>query len=570
MASIDNLVQESSVSTGSGNFTLSAVNGKQRFSTAFGTGATPDVFHYFISNRNATEYEWGTGHMSDATTLVRDTVSGSSNAGAAVVFSAGSKDILNDVPAISQTPLVTNNWLGTVNKVTVTAPATGSTLTIANGKTLTASNTLTLAGTDGSTINIGSGGTLGTAALVNTGTSAGTVPLLNSAVTWSGSAGSTSADAPSLTVAPTLSTSLVNGINLTLNEAATATSSFKPVFNRWIVNDASTAFSTSDFIKGMQIQHLVKTVGATNPGAGGRIALNVIAELDQPRTTGLNDLVGGYFHGWSFVSDGGGVGTERGSVFGGAAEGVLQGTSTNFQAVHAWEQNVGIFTGSSAKYKTLVNYANINNDAVKGSVIDAMGWYYSQSAVLVGFDYGLLFGDPGGTTGVVWPITSTGTLIGAGSGTIAKGVDLSNLTISSAAFKSPSFSVDGSGNLIANSLIVNTTTSYIGFAAAAWGSVTQATSKATAVTLNTPTGKITMNGAALASGASVTFIVNNSTVVANDVILANIQGTATGNSYHLDVVAVGGGTFTLQLHNFSAGSLSEAVVINFLVIKGKH
>jgi hypothetical protein len=35
-----------------------------------------------------------------------------------------------------------------VNKVTITAPATSATLTIANGKTLTASNTITLAGTD--------------------------------------------------------------------------------------------------------------------------------------------------------------------------------------------------------------------------------------------------------------------------------------------------------------------------------------------------------------------------------------------------------------------------------------
>lgn len=52
----------------------------------------------------------------------------------------------------------------TVNKVALTAPATGSTLTIADGKTLTASNSLTLTATDGSTLAIGTGGTLGTAA----------------------------------------------------------------------------------------------------------------------------------------------------------------------------------------------------------------------------------------------------------------------------------------------------------------------------------------------------------------------------------------------------------------------
>lgn len=52
----------------------------------------------------------------------------------------------------------------TINKVTFTAPATGSTITIADGKTFTSSNTLTITGTDGSTLNVGTGGTLGTAA----------------------------------------------------------------------------------------------------------------------------------------------------------------------------------------------------------------------------------------------------------------------------------------------------------------------------------------------------------------------------------------------------------------------
>lgn len=47
-----------------------------------------------------------------------------------------------------------------VNKVALTAPATGSTLTIADGKTLTQSNTLTYTGTDGSTVNFGAGGTV--------------------------------------------------------------------------------------------------------------------------------------------------------------------------------------------------------------------------------------------------------------------------------------------------------------------------------------------------------------------------------------------------------------------------
>ena len=41
-----------------------------------------------------------------------------------------------------------------INKVALTAPATGSTLTIADGKTLTASNTVTLTGTDSTSYNL--------------------------------------------------------------------------------------------------------------------------------------------------------------------------------------------------------------------------------------------------------------------------------------------------------------------------------------------------------------------------------------------------------------------------------
>jgi hypothetical protein len=49
---------------------------------------------------------------------------------------------------------------GTVNKVTITSPATASTLTIADGKTLTVSNTLTFTGTDASSVAFGAGGTV--------------------------------------------------------------------------------------------------------------------------------------------------------------------------------------------------------------------------------------------------------------------------------------------------------------------------------------------------------------------------------------------------------------------------
>ena len=61
--------------------------------------------------------------------------------------------------------VVANNYAptftaGTINKVTITAPASSSTLTIANGKTLTANSTLTLAGTDSKTLTVSNSLTL--------------------------------------------------------------------------------------------------------------------------------------------------------------------------------------------------------------------------------------------------------------------------------------------------------------------------------------------------------------------------------------------------------------------------
>src|SRR5262249_12560028 len=101
MPAPSDLVHQTTLGTGTGTLTLVAVNGKRSFNTAFGTGGS-NVFDYFISHRDAAEWERGTGHLSDATTLVRDSVLASSNSGSAVNFSAGTKDITNDVPAGKQ------------------------------------------------------------------------------------------------------------------------------------------------------------------------------------------------------------------------------------------------------------------------------------------------------------------------------------------------------------------------------------------------------------------------------------------------------------------------------------
>jgi hypothetical protein len=66
---------------------------------------------------------------------------------------------------LSSSPTLVTPTLGvasatSVNKLTITTPATGSTLTIDDGKTLTVSNTLTFTGTDASSVAFGTGGTV--------------------------------------------------------------------------------------------------------------------------------------------------------------------------------------------------------------------------------------------------------------------------------------------------------------------------------------------------------------------------------------------------------------------------
>jgi len=131
MPAPSDLVHETTTSTGTGNLTVTSESGKRTFNTAFGTGGS-NLFDYFISHRTAAEWEIGTGHLSASTTFVRDTVISSSNANAAVNFSAGTKDVTNDVRATNQAKLdvedqtlaggvrVTEKDLGTVSSGTTT------------------------------------------------------------------------------------------------------------------------------------------------------------------------------------------------------------------------------------------------------------------------------------------------------------------------------------------------------------------------------------------------------------------------------------------------------------------
>jgi hypothetical protein len=114
-----------------------------------GTGiAVPAGKSMFVYN-NGTNVVDATTHL---TSLTLGSALPVASGGTGVTSSTGTTAVV-----LSNSPTLVTPTLGvasatSINKVALTAPATGSTLTIADGKTLTASNSLTLAGTDSTTM----------------------------------------------------------------------------------------------------------------------------------------------------------------------------------------------------------------------------------------------------------------------------------------------------------------------------------------------------------------------------------------------------------------------------------
>lgn len=91
-------VLDTTTTTGTGSITVSgtAPTGYRTFSAVL---AASDTFYYAIQHQSAAEWEVGLGTYSSLNVFARTTVYASSNAGAAVNFSAGTKDVYITIPA---------------------------------------------------------------------------------------------------------------------------------------------------------------------------------------------------------------------------------------------------------------------------------------------------------------------------------------------------------------------------------------------------------------------------------------------------------------------------------------
>jgi len=122
--------------------------------------------------------------------------------------------------------------------------------------------------------------------------------------------------------------------------------------------------------------------------------------------------------------------------------------------------------------------------------------------------------------------------------------------------------IDSSGNVLV------TGAGGLGYGTGSGGTVTQSTSKSTLVALSKPSGQITMSNASLASNTVVTFALQNSIIASSDVVVVNLRGGhATSGTYNVWAESITTGQVNICVKNISGGSLSEALILNFAVIK---
>lgn len=128
--------------------------------------------------------------------------------------------------------------------------------------------------------------------------------------------------------------------------------------------------------------------------------------------------------------------------------------------------------------------------------------------------------------------------------------------------------LSATGNVVSTGNIYSAGSGTVGYNTGAGGTVSQSGNKAGGVTLNKPSGEITMQNTALGSDTSVSFTFTNSTIGARDLLLLNIVGgVTTPGTYNLDANCTTGSA-VITVRNITAGSLSEAIVLRYAVIRG--
>ncbi len=215
------------------------------------------------------------------------------------------------------------------------------------------------------------------------------------------------------------------------------------------VGDTAANSTYGDAVRSLWIAHNINT-GA---GAGNRFALTPILtkNVALPGTDkNLKFYIPHFSQFYVKSGDGGSIGNYYGAHYGGAALVQAESGATYLETIQGFEIDVSIQTGANSSIKNALLLAGVNSDSQHGDTWEAFIAFARDGTSSATWNRGLDLFFPKGQ----WAWSSASTFIGSSSsGTLGWGIDFSNLTITNYAFKSPNFSVSGTGAINASTII---------------------------------------------------------------------------------------------------------------------
>lgn len=475
----------------------------------------------------------------------------------------GSGKFVFDTTPTLATPILGIATATSINKVTITAPATSAVLTIADGKTLTASRSLTLTGTDSTVMTFPT--TSATIARTDTGqTFTGTNAFgVVTATTLNGNTFTTGTYTLTGTAAKTLN--FTNSLTLSGTDATTMTfPTTTATIARTDTGQTFTGTNAFGVITATTLNGNTFTTGTYTLTGTAAKTLNFTNTLTLSGTDSTT---------MTFPTTSATIArTDAANTFTGhqTIEGI---TSTGATGTGQLVFSIGpTFTGTVGGAALTLTNNSTNALILTGSSSNSIGLLLTNT-VASGHSWGVYSSGSGPSplgSFVFYDTTAGGarmTISGSDGAVSLNSTTAATSTATGSFITSGGIGVAGAGYFGAE-IKSTSATAGVGYGTGAGGAVTQATSRTTGVTLNTASGAITLFSqvnTAVSAATAQSFTLTNSAIAATDVV--HVTQKSGTDLYEIFVTATAAGS--CKITNYSTGgTTNEAPVFNFVVIKG--